>query len=144
MTQRRIYRIVAPSVDEINFVLGQIADRLDQMEGFRGTPEFKSNVNFGGNEGTNAAEASAVSSLPTKAQVQIMLEDLWPVGSIFFSIVSTNPNTLIGIGTWAIVGTGQLHIGTGTGGAGLVGSYDTDNENILEPRTLIYIWQRTA
>jgi hypothetical protein len=35
---RRIYR--ASSVEEMNFVLSQIADRLDQLEGFRGKGNF--------------------------------------------------------------------------------------------------------
>jgi hypothetical protein len=32
----------------------------------------------------------------------------WPVGSIFFAAVATNPNTLLGFGTWVLLGTGDL------------------------------------
>ncbi len=33
---------------------------------------------------------------------------IWPVGSFFFGSDATNPATLLGYGTWALVGTGNL------------------------------------
>lgn len=39
----------------------------------------------------------------------------WPVGSLFFSAVSTNPGTLLGFGTWVAWGAGKLIIGRDTG-----------------------------
>ena len=47
----------------------------------------------------------------------------WPVGSIFIGNVSTNPGTLIGIGTWTAVQDGIW---------ASIGDVD------------MYIWQRTA
>jgi hypothetical protein len=52
----------------------------------------------------------------------------WPVGSIFISTVSTNPATLLGVGTWTAFGAGRVLVGfngadsdfntaEGTGGA---------------------------
>lgn len=38
---------------------------------------------------------------------------LWPVGSLFLSVVSTNPATLLGFGTWAAFGAGRTLIGLG-------------------------------
>lgn len=35
----------------------------------------------------------------------------WPVGSIFLSMVETNPATLLGFGTWAEFGAGRMLIG---------------------------------
>lgn len=35
----------------------------------------------------------------------------WPVGSIFISVVSTNPATLLGIGTWVAFGAGRVLVG---------------------------------
>jgi hypothetical protein len=35
----------------------------------------------------------------------------WPVGSVFTSVVSTNPATLLGFGTWSSIATGQVLIG---------------------------------
>jgi hypothetical protein len=152
MILRRAYRVNAPTVDEINFQLAQIADRMDQMEGFRGTPKFEANIDFNTLKGINVDSGTEDTDLPNVGQVDLNValavtqakNDILPVGAIYLTIVSTNPGTLLDFGTWAIVGTGKLHIGTGTGGAGMVGSYDTDIENVLDPRTLIYIWQRTA
>lgn len=38
---KRIYRIHTMSLSEINQVLAQIADRLDELEGFRGEPTIR-------------------------------------------------------------------------------------------------------
>lgn len=35
----------------------------------------------------------------------------WPIGSIFIAVVSTNPNTLLGYGTWVAFGTGRTLVG---------------------------------
>jgi microcystin-dependent protein len=37
--------------------------------------------------------------------------DAWPIGSIFMSVVSTDPNTLLGGGTWVRFGKGRVLIG---------------------------------
>lgn len=44
-----------------------------------------------------------------------MLEAAWPVGSVFTAVVNTNPNTLLGFGTWAALGAGQMLVGINTG-----------------------------
>jgi len=38
---KRIYRIHSIDLAEINRVLGQLADRLDELEGFRGEPTIR-------------------------------------------------------------------------------------------------------
>lgn len=35
----------------------------------------------------------------------------WPVGSVFISVVDTNPATLLGFGTWAAFGSGRVLVG---------------------------------
>jgi len=40
---------------------------------------------------------------------------LFPIGSIYTATVSTNPNTLLGFGTWAAFGAGRVLVGAGTG-----------------------------
>ena len=39
----------------------------------------------------------------------------WPVGSVFIAVVATNPNTLLGFGTWSAFGTGRTLVGIDTG-----------------------------
>lgn len=43
----------------------------------------------------------------TTWEMRSPLEMVWPVGSIFKAVVSTNPATLIGIGTWSLISQGQ-------------------------------------
>ena len=53
--------------------------------------------------------------LATTAFVQAALQALHPVGSIYTSTVSTNPNTLFGFGGWTAFGAGRVLIGNGGG-----------------------------
>jgi hypothetical protein len=39
----------------------------------------------------------------------------WPVGSVFISVVDTDPATLLGFGTWAAIGAGRVLIGKNAG-----------------------------
>ncbi len=39
----------------------------------------------------------------------------WPIGSVFMNVLSTNPNTLLGFGTWAAFGAGRVLIGVDAG-----------------------------
>jgi hypothetical protein len=39
----------------------------------------------------------------------------WPIGSVFLSVLSTNPNTLLGFGTWSQIAPGQMLVGFKTG-----------------------------
>ena len=41
--------------------------------------------------------------------------NVWPVGSIFLTTVSTNPNTLLGFGTWTRIAEGQFLVGQKSG-----------------------------
>jgi len=36
---------------------------------------------------------------------------VWPIGSVFLSVVDTNPATLLGIGTWVRIAEGQMLVG---------------------------------
>lgn len=41
----------------------------------------------------------------------IIKNKIWPVGSVFLSVVSTNPNTLMGFGTWTQIAGGKVLVG---------------------------------
>jgi microcystin-dependent protein len=49
---------------------------------------------------------------------------VYPVGSIYASVVATNPGTLFGVGTWAAFGAGRVLVGLDAGDA----AFDTAEE----------------
>jgi hypothetical protein len=51
------------------------------------------------------------------------LDSAWPIGSVFLSVVSTNPNTLLGFGTWSQIAQGQFLVGYKSGD-GLFGTVE--------------------
>ena len=77
-------------------------------------------VAFGGNitaptqtTGNNTTRVATTAFVKTAIDTAIQL--LYPVGSIYTSTVSTNPNTLFGFGTWTAFGAGRVLIGNGGG-----------------------------
>lgn len=47
--------------------------------------------------------------------LNFLREAAYPVGSIYTSVVSTNPATTLGFGTWAAFGAGRVLVGVDTG-----------------------------
>lgn len=50
-----------------------------------------------------------------KVTVAGVLQLVYPVGSIYISVISTNPATLFGFGTWSAFATGRTLVGIDTG-----------------------------
>jgi len=47
--------------------------------------------------------------------VHFTASTVWPVGSVFTSVVATNPATLLGFGTWSSIAAGRMLIGLDSG-----------------------------
>ena len=62
--------------------------------------------------GTNTTQIATTAFVQAAA---ISLSTIYPIGSIYTSTVSTNPNTLFGFGTWVAFGAGRVLIGDGGG-----------------------------
>ena len=57
-----------------------------------------------------ASSGTSTTQIATTAFVAAGLQTAYPVGSIYLSTVSTNPNTLFGFGTWTNFGAGRMLI----------------------------------
>ena len=65
------------------------------------------------------------SAIQTQIDTKTTLAAVYPVGSVYINAaVSTNPATLLGFGTWAAFGTGQVLVGVDSGDT----SFDTLGE----------------
>ena len=77
---------------------------------------------------TTAAVAALVIPAVTAAVVNALA---YPVGAIYTSIVSTNPATTLGVGTWTAFSAGRVMLGAGGGyTAGNTGGYTTDSHTL--------------
>jgi hypothetical protein len=62
--------------------------------------------------GTNTTQIATTAFVAAAAT---SLSTIYPIGSIYTSTVSTNPNTLFGFGTWVAFGAGRVLLGDGGG-----------------------------
>lgn len=53
--------------------------------------------------------------LDPSASTSVTLSDVYPVGCIYTSTVSTNPGTVFGFGTWSAFGAGRVLVGFDSG-----------------------------
>ena|SRR3990172_6577419 len=66
---RRLYSLTALDISQLNLIFNMLADRIDELEGRRGTPTFKSDIDMEGNKITDLATAVADSDGLRKDQL---------------------------------------------------------------------------
>jgi len=59
----------------------------------------------------NTSDADKPVSTAQAAADAVVRAAAWPIGSVFISVVSTNPATLLGFGTWSAFATGRTLVG---------------------------------
>ena len=74
---------------------------------------FEDHVNFGVQPYFTNIE-SELKAILHEGNMGIVLQAIYPIGSIYMSTNSTNPNTLFGFGTWVAFAEGRTIIGVGT------------------------------
>jgi len=77
-----------------------------------------------GTNTTQAASTAFVTTAVAAVSKAVINGHAYPVGSIYTSVVATNPATLLGVGTWAAFGEGKVMVGIDSG--------DTDFDTVLE------------
>ncbi len=98
--------------DESDDVVGAASSIDSDLMEFSGTTGKK--AKDGGLTHANVADAIAKKHDNTQDHNKNVS---WPVGSVFLSVVATNPATLLGFGTWAQIAVGQMLAGFKTGDA---------------------------
>ena len=92
---------------EFNNIATAVATKADLVSPtFTGTPALPT-----GTTGVTQTSTDSSTALATTAFVQAVKASLFPVGAIYTAIVSTNPGTLLGFGTWTAFGAGRVMVG---------------------------------
>lgn len=96
---------------EFNNIATAVSTKADLASPtFTGTPTLPS-----GTIGVTQSTSDDSAKLATTAFVQDVIgavkESLFPVGAIYTAVVSTNPGTLLGFGTWTAFGAGRVMVG---------------------------------
>ena len=88
--------------NEFNAISGAISSKADLASPtFTGTPAAPT-----------ATAGSSTTQIATTAFVTAALAAVYPVGSIYINATSSsNPNTLLGFGTWTAFGAGRVMVG---------------------------------
>lgn len=88
--------------NEFNSIAGAVSSKADIA-----SPTFT-----GAPAAPTATTGTSTTQLATTAFVTAALSAVYPVGSIYINAsVSTNPNTLLGFGTWTAFGAGKVIVG---------------------------------
>lgn len=102
---------------EFNNIATAVATKADLASPtFTGTPTLPT-----GTIAVTQSTSDDSTKLATTAFVQDVIgavkESLFPVGAIYTAVVSTNPGTLLGFGTWTAFGAGRVMVGYDAGNA---------------------------
>jgi microcystin-dependent protein len=62
-----------------------------------------------------AAAAAAAAQATADAVASSVMHTIYPIGSLYTSTLATNPNTLLGFGTWSAFGVGRVMVSQDTG-----------------------------
>lgn len=82
------------------------APGTDGADGATGPQGPQGDPGTPGTDGTDGADGATGPQGPPGD-----VSGAWPVGAVFLSVVSTNPATLLGFGTWAAFGAGRVLVG---------------------------------
>ncbi len=98
---------------EFNNISVAVATKADLVSPtFTGSPVLPT-----GTTAVTQSFGNSTTAIATTAFVQAAMAALFPVGAIYTAVVSTNPGTLLGFGTWTAFGAGRTLVGLDAGNA---------------------------
>ena len=115
--------------DEFNSLATAIATKANSnntaLTGVPVAPTASASTNSTQIATTAYTTTAVAASATTAAQIN---GHAYPVGSVYTSVVATNPATLLGVGVWTAFGAGKVMLGAGGGyTAGDTGGATTDS-----------------
>ena len=100
----------------------------DEFDAIQTAVNSKANIQSPTFTGTPAAPTATfgnnTTQIATTQFVQAAISAAYPVGSVYISVIATNPATTFGFGTWVEFGAGKVLVGQDTGDT----SFDTLEE----------------
>ena len=93
----------------------EINDEFDSLQTAVNSKANSSSPTFTGTP--LAPTASAGVATTQIATTAFVVNAIYPVGSIYISTSATNPNSILGVGTWAAFGAGKVLVGQNAGDA---------------------------
>ena len=100
-------QIATTAFTQAAIVAGVVAKAPIDAPTFTGIPAAPTAA-AGTNTTQLATTAFVQAATPTAATINGLA---YPVGSVYTSVVATNPNSLLGVGTWAAFGAGRVLVG---------------------------------
>ena len=124
-------QIATTAFTQAAIVAGVVAKAPIDAPTFTGVPAAPTAA-AGTNTTQLATTAFVQAATPTAATINGLA---YPVGSVYTSVVATNPNSLLGVGTWAAFGAGRVLAGLDGGdssmqSAGQTGGAKTDSHTL--------------
>ena len=118
--------------DEFNSLATAIATKANSnntaLTGVPVAPTASASTNSTQIATTAYTTTAVAASATTAAQIN---GHAYPVGSVYTSVVATNPATLLGVGVWTAFGAGKVMLGAGGGyTAGDTGGATTDSHEL--------------
>jgi hypothetical protein len=102
--------VSVPAAAKIVLVMNSAGTDIVTATNYMAGATFPSPTLTGVPVAPTASPGTSTTQIATTAFVTTGLQAAYPVGSIYLSTVSTNPNTLFGFGTWVAFGTGRMLI----------------------------------
>jgi hypothetical protein len=110
---RRQFRVSSLNLESINFTLGLLADRMDELEGRRGTPKFKSDLDMGMNRVRSMQSGSISTDGATVVQVDAVSTEVDGVSGATSGVQNLTASATPGANRLVMSPTGSQYINRG-------------------------------